>query len=146
MAPAYTTQGVWKLRIYLPNRNWDIPTLAGAGAIRSTVNDLLKFMSANMGMTKTKLEAACDLAHQERFKKDDIIRMGLGWHIFHFPDVDKPIHWHNGGTGGYRTFLGFIKEKQIGVVLLSNTQSSVDAAAIELLKVLDKRKTENQGN
>ncbi len=137
LAPPYTTHGIWKLRIYLPDRNWDIPTLAGAGAIRSTVNDLLKFMSANMGITKTNLNAACELAHQERFKKDDIIRMGLGWHIFRFPDVDKPIHWHNGGTGGYRTFLGFIKEKQIGVVMLSNTQSSVDGAAIELLKIMN---------
>ena len=138
LAPPYTTHGFWKLRIYLPDRNWDIPTLAGAGAIRSTVNDLLKFMSANMGITKTNLKGAFDLAHQERFKKDDILRMGLGCHIFQFEDIDKPIHWHNGGTGGYRTFLGFIKEKKIGVVMLSNTQSGVDAAAIELLKVLEK--------
>jgi serine-type D-Ala-D-Ala carboxypeptidase/endopeptidase len=136
LAPAYTTHGVWKLRIYLPNRNWNIPTLAGAGAIRSTVNDLLKFISANMGITKTNLKGACDLAHQERFKQSDMLKLGLGWHILHFEDVGKPIYWHNGGTGGYRTFLGFIKEKKIGVVLLSNTQSSVDSAALELLLVL----------
>ena len=143
LAPAYTTHGFWKMRIYLPNRNWDIPTLAGAGAIRSTVNDLLVFMSANMGKAKTNLQAACDLAQQERFKKNDALGIGLGWHMFHFEDFGKPIYWHNGGTGGYRTFLGFTKEKKIGVVLLSNTQSSVDGAAIEVLQVLHNRETED---
>jgi serine-type D-Ala-D-Ala carboxypeptidase/endopeptidase len=28
--------------------NWDLPTLAGAGAIRSTANDMLKFVDANL--------------------------------------------------------------------------------------------------
>ena len=35
--------------------NWDIPTLAGAGAIRSTAVDMVKYLQANMGITKSKL-------------------------------------------------------------------------------------------
>jgi len=38
--------------------NWDLPTLAGAGALRSTANDLLTFLSANLGYTKTPLAPA----------------------------------------------------------------------------------------
>jgi CubicO group peptidase (beta-lactamase class C family) len=39
--------------------NWDLPpAFAGAGAIRSTVNDMLKFLAANLGITKTPLAAA----------------------------------------------------------------------------------------
>ncbi len=39
--------------------NWDLPTLAGAGALRSTANDLLKFLAANLGYTKVAA-GACD--------------------------------------------------------------------------------------
>src|ERR1700722_8678275 len=34
-----------------PVKNWDLDALAGAGAIRSTANDMLKFLAANMGLT-----------------------------------------------------------------------------------------------
>src|SRR4029453_3090616 len=36
-----------------PVPNWDLPTLAGAGALRSTVNDLLKFAAMAAGGTNT---------------------------------------------------------------------------------------------
>ena len=38
-----------------PVENWDVPTLAGAGALRSTANDLLTFLAANLGITKSPL-------------------------------------------------------------------------------------------
>ncbi|MEZ6070920.1 MAG: hypothetical protein R3C10_11760 [Pirellulales bacterium] len=31
-----------------PAKNWDLPTLTGAGGIRSTTNDLLKFVAASL--------------------------------------------------------------------------------------------------
>jgi hypothetical protein len=40
-----------------PVKNWDLDA-AGADAIRSTVEDMLKFMSANLGLIDTLLEAA----------------------------------------------------------------------------------------
>jgi CubicO group peptidase (beta-lactamase class C family) len=41
-----------------PVANWDIPTLAGAGALRSTVNDMLIFLKANLGLQNCPLSAA----------------------------------------------------------------------------------------
>ncbi len=38
--------------------NWDSPTLPGAGALRSTANDLLTFLAANLGYTKSPLAPA----------------------------------------------------------------------------------------
>ena len=38
--------------------NWDIPTLAGAGALRSTTNDMLTFVGANLGVIKSPLAPA----------------------------------------------------------------------------------------
>ena len=39
--------------------NWDLPqAFAGAGALRSTANDMLTFLAANLGYTRTPLAAA----------------------------------------------------------------------------------------
>jgi serine-type D-Ala-D-Ala carboxypeptidase/endopeptidase len=45
------------------------------------------------------------------------------------------IVWHNGGTGGYRSFLGYDAEARVGVVVLSNTftVSGVDDIGMHLL-------------
>lgn len=102
-----------------PASNWDIPTLAGAGALRSTANDMLAFLAANLGYTKTPLAApmAAMLAprHPTSMAGTEI---ALGWHISKIND--REIVWHNGGTGGYRSFAGFDAKRRVGVVVLSN--------------------------
>ena len=45
---------------------WDLPTLAGAGALRSTAADLLLFLAANLETDRGPLGAAMDLAQTER--------------------------------------------------------------------------------
>lgn len=111
--------------------NWDIPTLAGAGAIRSSTHDLLKYLAANMGLQKSKLYPAMKATHQVRHDKAGNNRVGLGWHIMSSKNGD--IIWHNGGTGGYRAFAGFIKETKTGVVVFTNATESVDDIGIHLL-------------
>ena len=111
--------------------NWDIPTLAGAGAIRSTAHDMLTFLAANMGIKPSKLSAAMNMSHKAYVDASENLKVGLGWHI---SDNGKTqIIWHNGGTGGYRTFCGFIKDKKIGVVVLSNMNISTDDIGFHLL-------------
>ena len=63
-----------------PVANWDLPTLAGAGALRSTVNDLLTFVEANLGLGESSLHAAMAVTHAPRrdFAPPDM-RIGLGW-------------------------------------------------------------------
>lgn len=112
--------------------NWDIPTLAGAGAIRSSVHDMLLYLEANMGLKKTKLYPAMQLAHQPRHDKPGGgTRVGLGWHISKGNEGD--VIWHNGGTGGYRTFAGFVKETGKGVVVLTNSNKGADDLGFHLL-------------
>jgi serine-type D-Ala-D-Ala carboxypeptidase/endopeptidase len=98
--------------------NWDIPTLAGAGAIRSTTNDMLKFLEANLHPERGSLERAMAFAHEERAPAGNM-GIGLNWLSTH-AGTDT-IVWHNGGTGGYRTFIGFEPSHKIGVVIMTNT-------------------------
>jgi CubicO group peptidase (beta-lactamase class C family) len=111
--------------------NWDIPTLAGAGAIRSTARDMLAFLGANMGVERTPLSAAMEMSHGARVEAGTNMQVGLAWHIR--DNGETRIVWHNGGTGGYRAFCGFIKERGIGVVVLSNMNLSADDIGFHML-------------
>jgi D-alanyl-D-alanine-carboxypeptidase/D-alanyl-D-alanine-endopeptidase len=102
-------------------KNWDLDALAGAGAIRSTANDMLRYLKANMGIDPSPLAAAMKLAQQPRSDMTKTMRIGLAWMT-----TDKGIVWHNGETGGYRSFLGFTTDGRRGVVILSNTAVDAD--------------------
>jgi serine-type D-Ala-D-Ala carboxypeptidase/endopeptidase len=110
--------------------NWDFPTLAGAGAIRSNAVDMLKYLAANMGQNKTKLYPAMQLSHKNSRVADSKPMVGLGWHIAQADALT--ITWHNGGTGGYRSFIGFTNKGK-GVVVLTNSTTSVDDIGMHLL-------------
>jgi D-alanyl-D-alanine-carboxypeptidase/D-alanyl-D-alanine-endopeptidase len=103
--------------------NWDFGApLAAAGAIRSTANDLLKFLAANLGYTKTPHAAAMKaMLNVRRPTGIPDLEVALAWHIY--TADGKEIIWHNGATGGYRSFIGFDPQSHIGVVALSNTRS-----------------------
>ncbi len=123
-----------------PVSNWDITGLAGCGALRSTVNDLLKFLAANLGLRKTPLASAMAKTHTARTKVGRGTKIALGWHIW----LDDRIVWHNGGTGGYASFVGFVKDKRTGVVVLANSafHGQTTAAGRLLLRALTGQKAE----
>lgn len=112
--------------------NWDIPTLAGAGALRSTVRDMLKYLAANLDSTSKPLGPTLAMTHTSRRPTTSpAMTMGMGWHILKL--AGGSIVWHNGGTGGYRTFTGFDPVKRVGVVVLSNSAISVDDIGFHLI-------------
>ena len=92
--------------------NWNFQSIAGAGAIRSSTHDMLRYIGANLGLIQSDLSMAFDLAQYPRHDKAGGEYVGLGWHIK--PRDDGDIIWHNGATGGYRAFTGFIKEETRG--------------------------------
>jgi len=102
-----------------PVPNWDLPTLAGAGALRSSVNDLLAFLAANLGYVASPLAPAMAAMRAVRRPTGiDNLQIALGWHVL--TAHGREIVWHNGGTAGYRTFIGFDPAARTGVVVLSN--------------------------
>lgn len=115
-----------------PTSNWDLPILAGAGAVRSNTLDMLKYVEANI-----KEELSLEATHRKRKQFNANHTIGLGW-LTNTSDPNFPITWHNGGTGGYRTYCGFVKEQKNGVVVLSNTAIGVDHIGYLILKYLEK--------
>jgi CubicO group peptidase (beta-lactamase class C family) len=117
----------------MPMHLWDLPTLAGAGALRSTASDMAKFLVANMDSADSPVRKALVEARTPRRDADRPgNHVGLGWHIV---DVfGTKLTWHNGGTGGYRAFVGMDEQKKRGVVLLSNSTITPDDIAFHLLE------------
>lgn len=113
-----------------PADPWPLEGMPGAGALRSTVDDLLVYLEAQLDPGSTPLAEAVRLTQQPRVTHGQTI--GLGW-LRH----DRPDHlwWHNGGTGGYRSFAGFVPAEQVAVVVLSNHARSVDLLALRRLRL-----------
>ena len=59
------------------------------------------------------------------------VTLGLGWHVMS-PGEDE-ILWHNGGTAGFRSFLGMSPKSGVAVIVLSSCGSSVDEIGLNLL-------------
>lgn len=106
-----------------PVSNWDLDVFAGAGALRSTVADVSKFIAAASGTVPSPLDPAFAIM-LERTRESDAGggKVGLGW--FTLPYAGGEIAWHNGMTGGYNAFAGYDRKTGKGVVVLSNMASS----------------------
>lgn len=122
LAPGHSASGE-------PAANWDFPTLAGAGALRSTANDMLLYMAAN-------LDGRYAGAHLQRAEIGKDQGIGLAWHRLQLKKSGPRIVWHNGGTGGYRCWAGFVAETKTAVVVLSNSAADVDLLGVTLLNAL----------
>jgi CubicO group peptidase (beta-lactamase class C family) len=243
-APGHTSEGQ-------PTSNWDLPTLAGAGALRASARDLLTFLAANLGALASALKPALELCHVPRMRlgslasawrdfrltlilltlaavagwlvarppassswpisffaaaiylsalrggtlagllavgltvlveqwlwvapayqlgiKDwDLVgrrlvgglilclflagvewsagQIGLGWHCrwLRYRRPRRTMLWHNGGTGGYCSFIAFAMETSTAVVVLSNSANSVDDVGLAVLREL--QRAVEQGN
>jgi CubicO group peptidase (beta-lactamase class C family) len=112
--------------------SWDISqAFAPAGALRSTVNDLFKYLRANMGLTETPLQSAIQRTQQPQYSNGFGGIYGLGWQILR--ELDGEIFLHGGGTGGYVTFIAFNPNRREGVVVLSNSGNNIKDIGLHLL-------------
>ncbi len=148
LAQGYGRNPLWPagITIKTPMGNWDFLVLAGCGAIRSSANDMMKFLKANMGINETQLYESMEKTHRQTNVINDVMRIALGWHILDSEDSDGYIVWHNGGTAGYHSFIGFNAKYRAGLVVLSNTASGeIDSAAFEILsEIIEKSRDKIQ--
>jgi len=100
-----------------PAHAWDLDALAGAGAIRSTAGDMLTYLEAQLHPEKyTALASAIRQAHELRATAPPSMRIGLAWL---YMEKDG-FYWHNGGTGGYASYVFFDPKNDCAAVVLYN--------------------------
>src|SRR5205814_4471742 len=102
--------------ILAPVVNWDFPTLAGAGALRSSANDMLTFLEAFLGYKESPLAPAMKAMLEVR-RPAGQAKIGLGWIIY--STDGREIALHSGAIGGFCSFAGYDPRERIGIVVLS---------------------------
>ena len=94
-----------------------------AGALVSNITDMMQYVKIQMDEELPYLSIAHEALAEVNATSGSYAKMGIridsvgaGWII----DQENNIIWHNGGTGNFNSYIGFDKENQIGVVVLSN--------------------------
>lgn len=115
-----------------PVRHWGMGALAPAGSLRSTADDLLKFLDAAIGLRRSALRPAFkEMTSVERpGGMEPATAIALGWNIYRH--AGRKVVWKNGNVGGYRAFMGYETTSHTGVVALANMQTVEGADDIGL--------------
>jgi CubicO group peptidase (beta-lactamase class C family) len=113
-----------------PREAWTGEAVGPAGGIRSSIGDLARLVAALLDGTAPGTAA---LDPVRRFA-GPAVRIGAGWLIVTVEG--REITWHNGGTGGFCSWLGLDRAAGAGVVLVSATAGSVDRHGMAILKGL----------
>lgn len=109
--------------------NWHFQALAGAGGVRSCMQDMLIFAAATLAafdnhsdekkiaskLNSSKINKSITATIAVQTHEPD---MALGWLISRAEDQD--IWWHNGGTGGYTSILLIEPKTGRALILLAN--------------------------
>jgi CubicO group peptidase (beta-lactamase class C family) len=131
-----------------PTPHWTFASLQGAGALLSTADDMLYFVEANVGLRKNKLAAALAACQKIEPVPGGDQQRPLGWQTRKLGD--RQALWHNGGTYGFHSFVGFVRDTQTGVVVLYNCGEpgrDVDQLGFDVLAALNgERKKEVGGS
>ncbi len=120
-----------------PANYWQFDCLAGAGAIKSTATDILKYLDAHF---EYKDENFSTIAHKITQPVKPVATNMLicyGWHTLE--DLKHRVFWHNGGTYGFSTFAAFEPNTKTSVVLAANAtgdNAPLDKLAVDILILL----------
>lgn len=126
--------------------HWYLAGIRGCGGLKSNLDDMLRYVQANISLTKPDME----LSHQEsKDANNKPNQQGLGWGMavyyggfnsFHHPlnktNRKEKLICHGGETAGFNTFAGFLKSQKKGIVVLSNSNKSTVELAVQILKVM----------
>jgi CubicO group peptidase (beta-lactamase class C family) len=125
---------------------WDsLNAMDGAGVIKSTAADMIKYGLANLTPPNTPLGKAIAQTHQITFlpfTEAGRIKINgrLGWfQLIHKDLPNETFIWHNGGTGGFSSDIFINKNKNSVLVMLYNTDKGTEAREdfrLELLKII----------
>ncbi|OWA36957.1 hypothetical protein B9G55_02445 [Saccharibacillus sp. O16] len=120
-----------------PMPHWDFTSaMAGAGAVRSTITDMLTYVEAQLGQhaQAAELEAAFLECQKEQASVAPSKGVGIGYAWMRSMRKDGTVtHWHNGATYGFSSFMAFNRDLQSGFVVLSNRGVSFSGQIKQML-------------
>jgi CubicO group peptidase (beta-lactamase class C family) len=108
---------------------WDMDNFKAAGGLKSNLQDMLSYLKANIN----DINADYKLAHRQTIQMRRY-KCALAWMI---KDVNaRPITWHDGGTAGFTSYIGFNNEFGKGIVILNNSSNPVNQLGENILSAI----------
>ncbi|MCR6702473.1 MAG: serine hydrolase [Dokdonella sp.] len=100
-----------------PTAAWTFPVdLAGVGGVRATLEDMVRYVQAELGRGDAPIVAAMAVTQQPLSQSPP---MGMNWMLM--PVGERRVLVHEGGTGGFSSFVAVDRLRERGVVILSDT-------------------------
>ena len=118
---------VGRSRTGRPREPWTGEAVAPAGGLRAPIADMARLAAALLDGSAPGV-AALDPVSTLSGRR---VRIGAAW--ITLEHKGREITWHNGGTGGFRSWLGLDRRAGAAVALLSATSASVDRHGFALL-------------
>ncbi|PLT46957.1 Beta-lactamase class C penicillin binding protein [Paenibacillus pasadenensis] len=121
-----------------PAKPWTFgEAMAGAGAVRSTAPDLLRYAEAQLAAASSRetgdpVRETMRLAQTRLVGSPQGVGIGYAWIIRPEPDGSHTF-WHNGGTYGSSSFLSFNPEHGAAIAVLSNRGASAASQLAPLI-------------
>jgi CubicO group peptidase (beta-lactamase class C family) len=120
-----------------PAMTWDVPVaFAGAGGVRSTVDDLGRLARAMLGDAPADIPASLRTAlrtSREKLRDGTAqIDMAWGWHLRKRKDL-APLVFHNGMTGGFSSMLVLDIAQRRAAVVLADAAGGFDDLALRMV-------------
>lgn len=112
------------------NDAWLGEAMAPAGGVRADIEQLAIFTQRLL----TKRAPGMDALQPKITEQDS--STGWAWITMPSPSDGRPITWHNGGTGGFTSFLGLDRERGVGVVIVSALGESPDHVTLAGFQLL----------
>ena len=98
---------------------WTFPTdFAGVGGVRSTLDDMVRYVQGQFGGAPKPLDADFRLTHAP-VANDAKAPIAMHWMLA--PLNGRTFLAHEGGTGGFSSFVAVDPKTEFGVVILSDT-------------------------
>jgi CubicO group peptidase (beta-lactamase class C family) len=103
---------------------WAIPGLPGAGAVRSSVRDLIRYLHAHLDPSGSDVPRALQvpLAEVVRIRElpgEKAEKSGLAWSVRTLSGAT--LYFHSGTTRGCTAFVGLSPEREVCVAALTNS-------------------------
>ncbi|NZA27602.1 serine hydrolase [Luteimonas sp. SJ-92] len=94
--------------------------LAGAGGVRATLDDMVRYVQAQLGQIEVepRLDAALKMTRAP-LAGTEARPMAMNWLLA--PLDGRSVHVHEGGTGGFSSYVALDTGRERGVVVLSDT-------------------------
>ncbi len=116
-----------------PNPIWQDSVLTGAGSFLSNTADMCLFIKANLNKNYASISPQLIACHEPQL--DGIT--GLGWHLSNTWMDDllglKGVIWHNGGAGGYSSYIALDPKTKSGIIVLCNSAKDVTSLGTKLI-------------